>query len=415
MTLVRSTAHPDTGTPPRDDRSTVPSLPLSLPAKQHAVVVRTIERWHAAQVVDDAQRAHLLHSITASPFDWQKAARYAFAFAVVCLVVMLGAVLEDKLLMALLAEIFHAPALAKCLGLCVLAAGLFALGLRTRRRAPHRYYSSEALFFLGVLALAGAITFFGEAIDTGSGHFSVLLLMAAVLYGLLGLWFPSRLVWVFALLSFASWLGAESGYVSGWGAYYLGMNYPARFVIIGLLMAALGVWGQQRLQRRPVEVTAAPAPHALARDAATFLARLDEMAPQTKVVGLLCLFIALWIMSIFGNYGSIEVWRSVRQIELLQWSLLFGLAAVAAIVWGLRHDDGVMRGFGLTFLGLNLYTRYFEYCWDLTHKALFFGLLGLSFWALGRHAERLWHWGEVTRPVPAHSAGPATESQDAQS
>lgn len=411
MTLVRSSAPGQSEQALNDS----PRLPLQLPSKHHAVVVRTIERWHAAQVVDDAQRLRLLGSIAVSPFDWQKAARYAFAFAVVCLIVTLGAVLEDRFLMDLLASLFHAPALAKCLGMCALAAGLFGLGLRSRQRAPHRYYSNEALFFLGVLALGGSISFLGVAVDTGSGHFSVLLLLAAVLYGLLGLWFPSRLVWVFALLSFTSWLGAESGYVSGWGAYYLGMNYPARFGLIGLVLTALGLWGEQRLHRRPSGTTPAPLPHVLARDAGTLVARLDEMAPQTKVMGLLCMFIALWLMSIFGNYGSISLWHDVRQYELLQWSLLFGAAAVAAIVWGLRRDDGVMRGFGLTFLGINLYTRYFEYFWDLGHKALFFGILGLSFWALGRHAERLWHWGEGTRQVPAQPAVPETESHDAHS
>ena len=35
-------------------------------------------------------------------------------------------------------------------------------------------------------------------------------------------------------------------------------------------------------------------------------------------MGLLYLFIALWIMSIFGNYGDIERWERVKQIELFR-------------------------------------------------------------------------------------------------
>ena len=63
---------------------------------------------------------------------------------------------------------------------------------------------------------------------------------------------------------------------------------------------------------------------------------------------------------------------------------------MCSIYWGLKTEDTVARGFGITFLLLNLYTRFFEYFWDNTHKALFFAILGISFWALGSYAERLW-------------------------
>lgn len=47
------------------------------------------------------------------------------------------------------------------------------------------------------------------------------------------------------------------------------------------------------------------------------------------------------------------------------------------------------RGFGITFLFNNLYTRDFEYFWKDTHKAIFFGVLGVSFWFLGQNAEKI--------------------------
>jgi len=109
---------------------------------------------------------------------------------------------------------------------------------------------------------------------------------------------------------------------------------------------------------------------------------------------LLYLFIALWIMSIFGNLDDIERWRRAGRFELFHWSIAFALVAVAAIVYGLRHDDGMLRGFGLTFLFINLYTRFFEYFWDSMHKAIFFAVLALSFWFIGSRAERIWHFGQ---------------------
>jgi hypothetical protein len=49
------------------------------------------------------------------------------------------------------------------------------------------------------------------------------------------------------------------------------------------------------------------------------------------------------------------------------------------------------RGFGLTFLFINLYTRYFEYFWNTLHKAIFFALLAISFWFIGSRAEKIWN------------------------
>ena len=189
--------------------------------------------------------------------------------------------------------------------------------------------------------------------------------MGAVVYGAIGLALNSKLIWTFSLLSLGAWFGAETGYMSGWGAYYLGMSYPMRFVLFG---GALTL-GSLLMVARP---------------------RLAELFGVTRVVGLLYFFIALWIMSIFGNYQGYSDWHRANPLALLQWSIYFAVAAGAAIYLGVKNDDGVLRGFGLTFLGINLYTKFFEYFWDGLHKALFFAILGLSFWLLGSRAESIW-------------------------
>jgi hypothetical protein len=168
--------------------------------------------------------------------------------------------------------------------------------------------------------------------------------------------------------------------------YFLGMNYPLRFVLFGAVLAGLGIAGERML------ASGTSATPGSIRD------RWLLVSPQTKVVGLLDLFIALWIMSIFGNYGDMTAWRSVPQYELLHWSVLFGLVAAGAVWYGFKHDDGVLRGFGLSFLGINLYTRFFEYFWDSLHKAVFFALLAASLWYLGRRAEAIWNMGRSDPP-----------------
>jgi predicted membrane protein len=84
-------------------------------------------------------------------------------------------------------------------------------------------------------------------------------------------------------------------------------------------------------------------------------------------------------------------WNKASQLELFHWALLFGAVAILAVWYGLKFDDQVTRGFGLTFLFINLYTRFFEFFWDTIHKALFFAILAASFWLLGSRAEKIWN------------------------
>jgi len=358
---------------------------LCLPRRHHAVVVRTIRAWKERGVVDASQAGKLEANLAILPFDWQRLARYAFVISLCCIVIAIGSVLADRLLIQLLQKIFNAPAIVKSAALLLLATGFFAWGLRLRAARPQQVYRNESVFFLGVAALAGAVAFFGVAMDNGSGHYSILFLLACLIYATLALSFPSSLVWIFALLSLGSWMGTETGYMSGHGAYFLGMNYPARFVLFGAGLLLLGLAGE-RMARETLH--AGPE-----RRVPVALERLYAFSPHTKAIGLLNLFIALWIMSIFGNYGDMAVWHRAKQIELFHWAIIFAATAIWAIWYGLKRDDGMMRGFGITFLGINLYTRYFEYFWDSLHKAFFFAVLAASFWYVGSRAEAIWNFG----------------------
>ena len=60
-------------------------------------------------------------------------------------------------------------------------------------------------------------------------------------------------------------------------------------------------------------------------------------------------------------------------------------------IWhGLRFDDSTTKGFGLTFLGINLYTKFFEYFWGW-YKPFFFSVLAGTLAVLGKYAENVWN------------------------
>lgn len=348
---------------------------LQLPKKKARVVLDAVNALAQNQVIDRATAEKICANIQPMPFDWRRLARYSFILAIVCVAIAVGAAVADRWLMDLLEQIFSMPWIFKSVACAAFSAGIVFFGLSRRRKHPAKIFSNEAIFFLGVLGIAGSIACLGKALDNGSGHFSLLLLLAALVYGALGLLLESKLIWVFSLMSLGGWFGAETGYASGWGAYYLGMAYPMRFVVFGTVLT-LASWLMLR--------------HA----------RFAEMFGVTRVMGLLYLFIALWILSIWGNYEGYESWHRASHWELFHWSIYFALAAVGAIYLGLRNDDGVLRGFGLTFLGINLYTRFFEFFWDGLHKAVLFAILGVTFWLIGSRAEAIWQMRGLRKQIP---------------
>jgi hypothetical protein len=109
------------------------------------------------------------------------------------------------------------------------------------------------------------------------------------------------------------------------------------------------------------------------------------------ICGMIYLFVSLWLLSVFGNFATIEEWAVVKQIHLFYWAIISAAACGICILIGLKTRDVVAREFGITFLFLNLYTRYFEYFWDSWHKALFFSVLAASFWLIGQRAEKIWN------------------------
>jgi hypothetical protein len=342
---------------------------MKVDKSQAQAINSALIHWQKRGLIDNKLKASLASDIEIMSFDWSKLAKYSLWVSLICLIISLSAVLLDEYLLKLLQSLFNASHILKFIGFSLLSAVIFWLGFKRRSIKPEKVYTNEAILFLGVLSTAQAVYQLGKMLDTGSGHFSLLLLLSFFIYSLIGFCFRSNLVWLFAILSLGSWMGAETGYMSGWGMYFLRMNYPLRFLLLGMIItfAALALEKQEKF---------------------------SYFFSTTLAMGLLYLFISTWIMSIFGNYGDITVWKKVKQIELFHWSILFALFACGAIYHGLKYGNGMTRGFGLTFLFINLYTRFFEFFWDATHKAIFFAILALSFWVIGSKAEKIWHLGE---------------------
>ena len=339
---------------------------MKLNKSQGDLLKRVIEQWEAEGTIDTGTADRLKESYTVRSFEWKELAKYSFWIAIVCGVIAVVSVLADHLIMDLLERLFLSSYSLASGVFAVLATLVYYWGWKRRKRMPYKVFSNETILFLGVLLTAVSVGYLGAALDSGSGHFSLLFLLAAVIYGVLGFYFSSVQVWVFALLSLGAWYGAETGYLTDWSNHFLGLNYPLRYVVFGgLLVACRFLLAKKK-----------------------WFTTFDY---STYVVGMLYLFVSLWFLSIFGNSESWIYWYSTKQVELWTWNLLILLGAAVAIFVGLKRDDAVARGFGITFFLLGIYTLYFSLLWNVMHAGLFFFILAVSFWLLGRIAEKIWH------------------------
>ncbi len=344
---------------------------MKIDKKEAELIEKLIHHWEKDQLIEPQKANQLRENYRTlvhdnRTFDWQNLAFIAFFFAITCLVLAVVLLLVDKWLMQLLNTLLDTSDLLKAFLFALLAVPLYWLALRRRRKHPEKVYSNEALFLFGAITVAFSLVYLGMYFNNGSGYFPMVILLTAISYGIIGIAMASKLTWIFCLLTLAVWFGTETGYRSGWEPYFLHMNYPLRFVLFGLVLLFAGKWFWHKT-------------------------RLQEFSEITYITGLLGLFLALWLLSIFGNYGELDAWYQVSRISLIYWSILFGVGSALAIMYGLKYHDERTKDIGVAFLLLNLYTRYFEFFWDSLHKVIFFTILAVSFWLIGKQAENLWN------------------------
>jgi hypothetical protein len=150
------------------------------------------------------------------------------------------------------------------------------------------------------------------------------------------------LLLVLSIVVFFTWFGGETGYLSGWGAYYFGMNYPLRFLAAALVMCAFAVL-HMKSESGPLE-------------------RYRGFSKIWLSAGVFFGEMSLWILSIFGNFGDMYNYRyEAGGFELLVFNLLWG-GTNALLIWlGAERAARMLVGYGVTFLVIQAYTLFFEY------------------------------------------------------
>ena len=250
--------------------------------------------------------------------------------------------------------------------LAAAGAGLLLLGhlLRQRRSMPTLGETAE---LTGGMAFQGLLFLLAAHYSTHSENWSDLLGLSTVMLVVLAYLMTNRLLLWYAGINFFFWFGGETGYMSGWGCYWLGMTYPVRFIAAGLGTLLLA-WLHGRVVR----------------------GRRALFSRVYAHFGLLVINLALWFLSLFGYYETHDTPWSDSEGERLAYSLLWAVVSGGSLFAGARFGIRLLRGYGLTFLIINLYTFYFQFVAVKSGWAWFLHmmLIGGSMLWLGLHLER---------------------------
>lgn len=339
---------------------------IDLNKQEKELIEDVLSHWKEQGLLDQERVNLLRDNIDEKSFEWKTLARYAFWIALASLIFAVFSLFSDNTLKRFVENFYETPNIIFCIGFLLLAISFYVLGFRSKEKSPDTQFTSETLMLAGAFSTAACIGFLGQEIDRETQYFTLLFLLSIVVYGVLAVKLQSKLLWVFTLVALGIWFATETALHSDWGWEFWGMNFPLRFTIFGFLLTASALWLQPKVKV------------------------LKPFESLSFVIGLLYSMLALWGLSIFGNYSNFEDWTMVRQLEILYWGLLAIILSLALALYGLKKKDVVARDIGFVFFLLNLYTRFVEYLWDNMNRAVFFLLLAISFWVVGRWSEQIW-------------------------
>lgn len=336
---------------------------LELDKREAELLDRAIRAWRQEQLISEEQAGALQKSYAVRSTDWQTITLYIFIAAVSCALMAFGSLVLDEKWIEIIRKKFSLTDSVIALLFAGLTFFLCYQGWRRNKHHPLFSFNRELFWLLPVLSVGVSVVYLGKSLDYLGGNYGAFWLLATCCYGVLGITLHSRLLWIATLLCLIPAYVKLTYFLTGGAAYFLGMNLPCRMALLGALLV-LAAW----------------------------LLRRTNVYPPIKNItwsgGWLLFIISGWLISIFGNCGTWDEWQQLRQVHLLQWVIIYTAQCAGILLLGIRLKDNLLRDLGVIFLLLDLYTRYFEYLWDHTNKGLFFGIMALSFWWVGRMIER---------------------------
>lgn len=307
------------------------------PARFNQKMQAELRRLLRENIFDETTYSKLLERYPITRWDWSALGRWFGVFGAISLAA--GITIYAR-------EIFEFTLVKLAWFLGILMFSCFAGGFRLKN--TKLTWSKRSLELLGAFTLIGLTFTLGVIFSSGSGNWPALLLIDLIVLLPMAYLLHNVLILILSSVVFFVWFGGITGYSSGWHAYWFGMNYPLRFLFAAITIILIAII--HRFSER------------------TLLANYRDFYKVWLSAGIYFAEMALWLLSLFGNFNMEEGWRSHSVEEMFLFNLLWAGGNIALIVLGTRYLMRMLRGYGTTFLIIQGYTLYF---WHIA------GVLGL--------------------------------------
>ncbi len=330
---------------------------MELDEHEYKTLERALNDWQESGNISAEKKAELLQTVKVKRAE-QQIAQYFFIIAISCALLAFAAIfIDDKLLETLkkyfsLSNIFIA-------GISGLLSFSWFYYIHKKRKQFSQFTYEVYVVLGGLTSLTSLVYFCKDFVGT---QYTTVFMLATLLLFAISIFTRSLALWFAALIALCGWFGAVTS-AHNVGGYFLHTNYPVRYALLGAVILFVSFLMKN-------------------------IKAISFFARPTYVFGLLVLLSALWGVSVFGNYSDFDTWRASRQVQMLGYVFVFAAIAGAAFYLGIKNKDDYSRDLGILFLLLNIYTRYFEYFWGNMNKGIFFLVLAVSFWVVGKWIER---------------------------
>ena len=203
------------------------------------VISKAIDDWVSEGKLTTDQADDLRQSLKLKETG-QQVAKYFFLIALSCTMMAFGAIFIDEKLLERLKIYFELSNWIIAIVMAVLAVSWFWYVKKKQSQTKNIAY--EVFAVLGGLASMTSLVYVCKDIGFGASYTGFLFVAMAMLI-CLSLFLKSRSLWIAGLVAVAAWYGGIT-FELGQAHSFLGMNYPARYTLLGMLL--LGFWILQR-------------------------------------------------------------------------------------------------------------------------------------------------------------------------
>jgi len=277
---------------------------------------------------------------------------------------------------------------------CLLGWGLFHwLGMRLRRKSDMAtvelgFLQEKELrlgtssFTMGYILASCAWALFNQMIYPPDAYsywgrdfiFPLFSFLGMIFFFTIAYFMQDQIALLFGIGFLAHTIGVFTAYY--FASYVIGVQLPVIQLIFGICLLFVGLWHIEKVRER--------------EDNFKFM-----FGRTYEWTGLLFIYLALWIMSIWGITFKERYLIEPKAIELWIANILFIGASLAAMFYGAAKEDRMFFNFGLTFFIIESYTLFFSRIWATVGSAIGSLLLGVMLIATGYILRRLWLQGRI--------------------